>query len=63
MPEIFKSLILSRTGVRMTFMGGLTGPCHTPVRMIFSAFIRIPGGKLVTVSKTGQNACFDDLKS
>ena len=41
----------------MTFMGGLTGPCHTPVRMIFSAFIRIPGGKLVTVSKTGQNAC------
>ena len=63
MPEIFNSLIFSRTGVRMTFMGGLTGPCHTPARMMFSAFIQMPGGKLVTVSKTGQNTGFDDLKS
>ena len=47
----------------MTFMSGLTGPCHTPARMMFSAFIQMPGGKLVTVSKTGQNAGFDDLKS
>ena len=46
----------------MTFTGGSTGACHTQARMIFLAFIRISGGKLATVSKTGQNACFDDLK-
>ena len=44
-------------------MGGLTGPCQTPARMIFSQFIRIPGGKEVAAKRIGHSVCPHDLKS
>ena len=47
----------------MVFIGGFIGPCHSPARIKFSAFIRIPGGRLVTASIIGHSDCLDDLKS
>ena len=39
------------------------GPCHIPAKMTFSAFMRTPGGRLVTLSRMGQIDCFEELKS
>ena len=47
----------------MRFIGGWIGPCHIPARMMFSAFMRIPGGRLVILSRMGHIDCFAELKS